>query len=1085
MRACFRPLVRLAAVLASLAGMRAAEFEDRIAGFSARLQFVPDAPAPSIGFNLGAGAPKTVLLRAIGPGLRSFGLTGVLADPRLDLFSAGSWAAGNDNWSLASVGGGGTFAKVGASGLTTGSADAAFVATLAPGNHAAQATVGTGANQGLAQLEVHDVDGAGRLLNVSVRARVGGAAGQLTADLGAASGRGPRQILVRVAGPALRGFGVADALEQPTLAILDRAGFRLAENERWEEGNASALAAAFARAGAFPFAPGSRDAAAIVDLPAGGNLVFRVGSAEGPAGSVLLEAYDLTVAERAIVDVVAATPTTDARGAAPAVFLFSRSGDAVLPLTVYFRLSGQAAAGADFLTVPQAVTIPAGSSIATVNLVAIANPAAASARDVRLTVVPGPDYGVGGAGAATATIFQNPGTLYLAALRPAAGAGSSVAFGMARLQLSADETQASIAVEFSNLSSAQTAAYLRLSAGGDDGVELFRLPEGQVPEVQWVLSAQGGPGATGAIRALKEGRLFLRIDSADYPAGELRGAFAAATGALNFTPPPPVPVAIDHPLTAAQAARFLVQATFGPTQTEIEALTGARRADLEAWLDAQMESTPSLHHPATLADHAQYTARESVTVGQPNRQAAWWKHAVTAPDQLRQRVAFALSEIFVVSDTGVVLAANAGGANLANYYDILVRGAFGDFRRLLEEVTLSPVMGHYLGMLRNAQATFDGNGVALTSPDENYAREVMQLFTIGLHQLHPDGTLKLDPTGRPIPTYDQKVIAETARVFTGWSYYSATAPTLFRNGKADWFAPMMLYPEFHDAGAKTIVGGRVLPARQGGAKDLADVLDALAEHPNTGPFIGRQLIQRLVTSNPSPGYVYRVARAFADNGRGDRGDLGAVVRAILLDHEARAAEVAGAPAFGKLKEPLLRVTALLRAFAGGTNSGRYYGSSVEALINPEVNLAQAALRSPSVFNFFEPAHVPPGRLAAAGLQAPEFQITTQTTTVSVPNALWSYIYARRPANAPDDFRVVGLDLTPLLPLAREPAALLERLNTILAAGSLSPAVIGRFTSALAAMPAGTGPVPDSPHDLERVRSAVYLVATSPAAAVQK
>ena len=273
--------------------------------------------------------------------------------------------------------------------------------------------------------------------------------------------------------------------------------------------------------------------------------------------------------------------------------------------------------------------------------------------------------------------------------------------------------------------------------------------------------------------------------------------------------------------------------------------------------------------------------------------------------------------------------------------------------------------------------------------------------------------------------------------------------------------------------------GRARPSpNQGGAADLKLVLDTLFNHANTGPFISRELIQRLVTSNPSPGYVYRVAQVFANNGAGVRGDLGAVVRAILTDYEARSSAVAATASFGKLKEPLLRATALLRAFNGNSNSGRF------TTFNPETNLAQAALRAPTVFNFFEPNFISPGTLAAAGLYAPEFQIITDTTAISIPNQLWNYIYFTRSTTNLAE-ATIGLDLTGLLPLARTPAALIDQANLILAAGSLPKAVTDRLVAAITAMPAGTTTTINAAADIERVRSAIYLTASVPQGAVQK
>jgi uncharacterized protein (DUF1800 family) len=287
---------------------------------------------------------------------------------------------------------------------------------------------------------------------------------------------------------------------------------------------------------------------------------------------------------------------------------------------------------------------------------------------------------------------------------------------------------------------------------------------------------------------------------------------------------------------------------------------------------------------------------------------------------------------------------------------------------------------------------------------------------------------------------------------------------------------MMLWPAFHDDTAKTIVGGKVLPAGQSGIKDIHDTLDALFEHPNTAPFISRQLIQRLVTSNPSPGYIYRVARVFANNGAGVRGDLGAVVRAILTDYEARSNAVASTATFGKLKEPLLRATAIFRAFEAASNLGRYN------IANPQGGLAQAALRAPTVFNFFEPNFVLPGAVAAAGLYAPEYQILTDTTALTQPNFYYTYIYNNRSATNMTQ-QTIGLNLTNWLPLARTPRQLVDAINLLLASGTVPKRDSDRMVAAIEAMPAGNAT--STAADLERVRSAIYLAITSPHGAIQK
>jgi uncharacterized protein (DUF1800 family) len=395
-------------------------------------------------------------------------------------------------------------------------------------------------------------------------------------------------------------------------------------------------------------------------------------------------------------------------------------------------------------------------------------------------------------------------------------------------------------------------------------------------------------------------------------------------------------------------------------------------------------------------------------------------------------------------------------------------------------------MGIYLSSLRNAKATFDAKGAAVTSADENYAREIMQLFTIGLNQLQPDGTLRLDATGLPIPTYNQTTITSTAKVFTGWAFQSAdtTSANNFRNAGADYLHPMMLYPAFHDTTAKTIVGGVNVPANQTGDADLKLELDTLFNHPNTGPFITRELIQRLVTSNPSPGYIYRVAQVFADNGSGVRGDIAAVVRAILLDYEARSPAVAATASFGKLKEPILRTTAVLRAFGGGANTGRYAIFSNDNATT--ATLAQYPLHAPTVFNFFEPNFTSPGALASAGLYAPEYQILTDTTAIAIPNQIWNFIYANRSTTNSLD-GTVGIDLSSLIPLARTPAALVDQVNTILAGGSLSKTTTDRLTTLIGALPVTTTGTPSitNGNDVERVRTAIYLTISTQQGAVQK
>lgn len=1061
----------------------------RLANLSTRTPVGGGNGVAVVGFVVGSGSSKNILIRAVGPTLATapYSVPGTISDPKIDIADGtGRIIFSNDNWSTTTVGGANTFASVGAFSLTTNSRDAAILATnLAPGAYTA--TVGgVGTASGVALVEVYDVSGTARLMNLSTRAQVGTGSGIIISGLVIAPGDGRRQILVRAIGPALTGFGVAGALADPVISIVNNSAptVQIAANDNWSDTSASvsSLKAAFIQSGAFPLTEGSKDAAIITDL-APGSYSIQVSGANNTTGQALVEVYDITPESLSTVAVVATNPTTDTKGAAPGVYTFTRTGSTAAALTVYYQVSGTATAGLDYTALPGSVTFAPGVSTVTVNLNAkVAGGDDAISRSATLALAPGSGYALGAANVASVSILYNPGTNYIASLRTTPTATASTAYGTATIQLSGDSTFAVVNVNFSGLSSPETVAYLRLGNPGEVGTEVLRLAPGQVTGQRWTFPTEGALTTAAIVQAIKDGRIFLSIESSSYPSGELRGTFIQNNATLAFTPPPAAPALADTPMTAAEASRFLTQATFGPNKAAIDALTGKKPSELGAWITAQMALPASSHREATLDDFSNYTATgDAPNVDYRNRQAAWWKIAATGEDQLRQRVAFALSEILVVSDVPTQLYQNP--LAMANYYDILVNGSFGTYRDLIEKVSLSPVMGFYLSSLRNGKATFDGRtGAVLTSPDENYAREIMQLFSIGLNQLQPDGTLKLDPTGVPIPTYDQKTITEVAKIFTGWAFASDTTNVNnFRGSAANYILPMVLFPTFHEDGAKTIFNGIQIAANQGGAKDLKDFLDALNNHANTGPFISRQLIQRLVTSNPSPGYVYRVAQVFANDGTGVRGNLGAVVRAILTDYEARSTAVAATASFGKLKEPLVRGVALLRAFDGGSNLGRY---QMFVQQSAEGALGQTPMHSPTVFNFFEPNYVQPGVLAGAGLYAPEYQILNDTTAISAPNQLWNFIYANRSATNSLD-ATLGIRLDSLLPLARTPAALVDQVNLILAGGALSKTVTDRFTTALTAMPLGTGTSFNTASDIERVRSAIYLTVSVPQGAVQK
>lgn len=1052
----------------------------RLANLSTRTLVGTGAAAPIIGFVVSGLGPQQVLIRGAGPALSSFGLSGLLANPRLEVFDATSKSiASNDNWTTASVGGATTFASVGAFAFSSGSLDAALAVTLPPGNYTAKLTGNTATATGLALVEVYDLTGPSQLINLSTRSQVGAGANILIAGVVVAPGNGARKLLVRGGGPALSAFGLTGWLADPVITLTTSAGAVIATNDNWSSANAAAITAAGDRTGAFAFAAGSADAAMIVDLAPGNYTVQVTGAANG-TGLALLEVYDLTSAANSTVSVATSIATTDTLGAPPAVYTFTRTGPVTAPLTVYFNTGGSALNGVDYLQLGSSVTIPAGAASVSVQLIPYVRDVSTGITPNKLatlSIVPGPDYSVAAANTASATIFFNPGFLYTSSLRVPAGVTGTTAAGSATLQLSADGLYAVIDVNFSGLSSPQTVSYLRLGDQSQGAIDLVRLPNGQVNGFTWTIDAAGGLTADQVRQAIKDGRVFVAIETVNVPSGELRGAFVRSSGSIVFVPPAAPPALANTPLTSSEAARFLTQATFGPRRADIDALTGKTLAGLDAWITAQIAAPISSHDAATDADYELFVKPTlTQTISQSNRQIAWWKIAVDGPDQLRQRVAFALSEIFVVSEVNNATLAALPSA-MASYYDVLGRNALGNFRTLLEEVTLSPVMGLYLSHLRNAKATFNAQGVQVTFPDENYAREVMQLFTVGLNQLHPDGSLQLDPAGAPIPTYNQQMLGDMAKVFTGWAYASTAATPSFTGAAPNYLRPMMLYPAFHDDTAKTLLGGRQLPAGQGGAQDLQDALDTLFQHPNTGPFISRQLIQRLVTSNPSPGYIYRVAQVFANNGRGVRGDLSAVVRAILLDYEARSPSVAESASFGKLREPLVRVAAMLRSLGGTSNSGRipFTATNTDPLL-------QTPLRAPTVFNFFEPDFVQPGSLANSGLYAPEYQILNDTTAIAVPNFLWTYLYSTRPVATDTDSQTVGIRFdAALLALAATPQALVDQLNLSLTGGGLPKATTDRIVTLVGALPAATSDA----NRLERVRSAAYLLTTAPQSAIQK
>ncbi len=547
------------------------------------------------------------------------------------------------------------------------------------------------------------------------------------------------------------------------------------------------------------------------------------------------------------------------------------------------------------------------------------------------------------------------------------------------------------------------------------------------------------------------------------------------------------------PTNSAEASRFLQQATYGATSTEITRVTSLGYGP---WINDQIAKPVSLHlelHQAMQNElRPFFTAQEDkdceFSYGcNLSRHDTWTQIAVYGDDQLRQRVAFALSQLFVISDGSD----NVGYSHLAisDYYDTLAGNAFGNYRTLLEEVSLHPLMGRYLGMLQNEKANPSRN----TEPDENFAREVMQLFSIGLVELNNDGTAKLDAGGNTISTYNNATISNLARSLTGWNFGGAASWYVWEDdvklpGLIRSMAPLAT---FHDTGAKTLLNGATVPAGGTAEADLKIALDNLYNHPNVGPFLARHMIQRLVTSNPSPAYIGRVATAFNNNGSGVRGDMRAVVRAVLLDTEARDMTVAARDEYGKVKEPMLRLTAIWRAFgAQGQAVAGAAGPTTRAFLRNRgagPDMSQTVMSSPSVFNFYRPNYQPPGALRARGLYAPELQILNEASALSTYNHWHGRLFQMDrddltiPATVTDPRFYTArmrLNLSVEKDLAVAPGALADRLNLLLMAGRMTPAMRQILVEAAYATSMNDG-------GGDRVEDMVFLIASSPQFAVQR
>ncbi len=488
-------------------------------------------------------------------------------------------------------------------------------------------------------------------------------------------------------------------------------------------------------------------------------------------------------------------------------------------------------------------------------------------------------------------------------------------------------------------------------------------------------------------------------------------------------------------LTDREAARFLDQAAWGPTPASIAAL---KQTGITSWLNAQFALNTSNLPNQTILNSAGKSNRDLAPV-----QAAFFQNTVTGQDQLRQRVAFILSQIWVVSATSGVSSAYA----YPPYWRIFRDNAFGNYRDIIKAVTLSPAMGRYLNMANNNKA----NPAKGTAANENYGREMMQLFTLGLTQLSLDGSPVLDGSGTPLVTYNQAEVTEMAKVVTGWTYPTAPGATAKVNNPEYYYGQMFAVESEHDTTAKAIFGNVTIPAGQTAEQDLDSLLDALMAQPTMAPFISRQLIQHLVTSNPSPAYIQRIAQVFENDGTGVAGNLKAVITAILTDEEARAGDAAQSAVtanFGHLREPVLLMANLLRGLNGTAGA-------VSGIANTATNMGEQLFYAPSVFSYFSPQS-----RTEHGLLGPEFQIYSTQTAANRADTVNKLLYG--------DLAGVTVNLAPFVALAGNTTSLMNHISYVFLHSSMSSALQNAVTDAVDAASTPTA----------KAQAALYVVLTS-------
>jgi uncharacterized protein (DUF1800 family) len=631
------------------------------------------------------------------------------------------------------------------------------------------------------------------------------------------------------------------------------------------------------------------------------------------------------------------------------------------------------------------------------------------------------------------------GTTFVTNLTPENSMVVTTATGSSTLILAPDERSARVSASFSGLTTPQTTSHVHgIADPGQTAPVLFSVPLGNFTDALWVFQDSGNVTVQQQVDALKAGRIYINIHSERYPSGEIRGHYRAVAPPTP-TPtvgPTPTPTPTGGTPSLSDAVYFLQQASWGANAASIDRV---RALGYAGWIDEQFALPPSTYS-------AHVSAAPTTNDDDRTRafQAKFFNNALVGQDQLRQRVGWALSQIFVVSNLTI-----DDGPGMAFYVDMLNKNASLTYRQLLIELTLNPAMGDYLDMVNNVKPR--RGRIA----NENYAREILQLFSIGVFKLKPDGTLVLDAQGKPLPTYDQAVIEGLARVFTGWTYAPLPGQPNNPRNPRNYLAPMVMHQTNHDTGAKTILNGVVLPAGRDGNTDLNQALLVIVQHPNVGPFIGRQLIQHLVTSNPSPAYVARVTAVFNNNGTGVRGDLRAVVKAILLDPEARSNT---APPHGKLKEPVLAMLQLLRGVNGvGDGLG---------LAGISRNMGQDPFSPATVFSYYQPDYQLPG----TSLLAPPFQIFSEATVVNRANWVNTVVFGTVGVPFGPAGTSVAVDLAPLQAIAGDPAALVERLNVVLLHGRMSPAMKSTIVEMVGKIAASRA--------RQRVQNALYLVAAS-------